>query len=212
MAEKAFRNFPGRSLRKIMKSFLQTHPKFLMITAILLLGLVYFVPIWQIALHAPQYPEGLGMRIWIHTVTGQNPNDLNTINGLNHYIGMQEIHAESIPELKIMPWLIAALMVLGFSALFLPRWFTWIWVGLFVILLVAGLVDFYLWGYDYGHNLNPDAAIRVPGLTYQPPLIGSKQLLNIRAVSLPHWGAIFMGFSLVFGFLYGWFSPKKDIQ
>ena len=53
---------------------------------------------------------------------------------------------------------------------------------------LAALVDFYLWGYDYGHNLDPTAPIVVPGMSYQPPLIGSKQLLNFTAFSGPDIG------------------------
>ena len=34
---------------------------------------------------------------------------------------------------------------------------------------VAFYGRFYLWEYDYGHNLNPNAAIVVPGMSYQPP-------------------------------------------
>ena len=56
---------------------------------------------------------------------------------------------------------------------------------LFVIL--AG-VDFYRWNYEYGHNLDPNAAIKVPGMAYQPPLIGYKQLLNFGAYSIPDTG------------------------
>ena len=64
------------------------------------------------------------------------------------------------------------------------------WVGVFLIGSVAGLVDFWLWSYDYGHNLDPTAAIQVPGMTYQPPLIGSKQLLNFVATSWPGLGGL----------------------
>jgi copper chaperone NosL len=46
-------------------------------------------------------------------------------------------------------------------------------------------VDFYRWNYEYGHNLDPNAAIVVPGMAYQPPLIGYKQLLNFGAYSIP---------------------------
>ena len=53
---------------------------------------------------------------------------------------------------------------------------------------IAALVDFYLWGYDYGHNLDPNAAIVVPGMAYQPPVIGTKQLLNFTAFSGPDIG------------------------
>src|SRR5688572_9953312 len=63
---------------------------------------------------------------------------------------------------------------------------------LFACLIIAGgiaaLVDFYLWGYDYGHNLDPTAPIVVPGMSYQPPLIGTKQLLNFTAFSGPDIG------------------------
>ena len=48
--------------------------------------------------------------------------------------------------------------------------------------------DFYQWLYDYGHNLNPHAAIKVPGMTYQPPMLGYKQLLNFLAGSFPDIG------------------------
>jgi copper chaperone NosL len=53
---------------------------------------------------------------------------------------------------------------------------------------IAALVDFYMWGYDYGHNLDPTAPIVVPGMSYQPPVIGTKQLLNFTAFSGPDIG------------------------
>jgi len=53
---------------------------------------------------------------------------------------------------------------------------------------VAALGDFYRWGYEYGHNLDPNAAIQVPGMSYQPPVIGYKNLLNFGAWSLPDVG------------------------
>jgi len=57
----------------------------------------------------------------------------------------------------------------------------------------AGLYDFWRWEYDYGHDLDPTAAIRIPGMSYQPPLVGGKQLLNFHATSWPDlggWAAI----------------------
>lgn len=158
------------------------------VAALLLVG-VYFFPIWSISMEAPQYPEGIGMNITVDNIEGKSENDLQNINGLNHYIGMKSINPDSIPELKIMPFIfgfliISGLVIAGFGN---KKWILY-WLGLFVLLAIAGLVDFYIWGYDYGHNLNTDAPIVVPGMTYQPPLIGSKQLLNINATSLPHIG------------------------
>ena len=54
----------------------------------LALALLYVTPLWHIGLTAPQYPEGLGFYIWLNRMTGEKPQDLNSINGLNHYIGM----------------------------------------------------------------------------------------------------------------------------
>lgn len=147
----------------------------------------YFLPIWEISLDAPQYPEGLGMNIWINKITG----DLQTINGLNHYIGMKKIEPDSIKELKMMPYFLGVLIVLGLAAGITGRKkLLALWVAVFIIMGAAGAVDFYMWEYDYGHNLNPEAAIKVPGMSYQPPLIGSKQLLNFTATSLPDTGGI----------------------
>ncbi|MEP0861302.1 MAG: hypothetical protein HRF52_07665 [Ignavibacterium sp.] len=162
-----------------------TSKKLLLISAILLIG-VYFFPLWNINLEAPQYPEGLGLRIWVNQITGLKENDLQNINGLNHYIGMKHIDPDDIPELKIMPFAIGFMIVFGlFNAFKGSRKMVYIWIILFLILGAIGLYDFYMWEYNYGHNLDPNAPIKVPGMTYQPPLIGSKQLLNINAVSLP---------------------------
>ena len=160
--------------------------------AALLLALTYFLPLWEIALIAPQYPEGLGMEIWINQVRGQHPGDLAKINNLNHYIGMKHIKPESIPELRVMPWIMRVVMILGLVvAIGGRRWMLTAWLTVFLVIAAAGLVDFYLWGYDYGHNLDlENAIIKVPGMTYQPPLIGSKKLLNFEAVSLPGLGGM----------------------
>lgn len=157
--------------------------------ASLLLLLVYVTPLWRINLIAPQYPEGLGLRIWVNQITGYKPNDLNSINGLNHYIGMREIDPSSFPELQFMPILLAAAVVAGLLvALIGRRAPLYGWAVLFTVGAVAGLGDFWKWGYDYGHNLDPHAAIKVPGMSYQPPVIGSKQLLNFHATSWPGIG------------------------
>ncbi|MDF1544523.1 MAG: hypothetical protein P1R58_05415 [bacterium] len=161
--------------------------RIIVLIAALLLSLTYYLPLWEISLEAPQYPEGLGLEIWINQMQGQNPGDLNKINNLNHYIGMKTIHPESIKELSIMPWIMRGLMLCGIIVAWIgKRRLLLVWLVLFVVMAVAGLVDFYLWGYDYGHNLDMEnAIIKVPGMTYQPPLIGSKQLLNFTAYSWP---------------------------
>jgi len=155
------------------------------------LGALFLVPLWQIHLVAPQYPEGLGMRIGISDIRGVGPDDLNNINGLNHYIGMKHITPDAIPELRYMPWIVGGLILFGLIAAAVGnRKVLFAWMGTFSAVAVAGLVDFWRWEYDYGHNIDfKHAIIKIPGMNYQPPLIGVKQLLNFTAVSWPDIGA-----------------------
>ncbi len=184
--------------------------KLILLIAVLM-AFVYFVPLWHISLSAPQYPEGLSMNIYIHSVQGGTPHDLKNINLLNHYIGMDEIVEESIPELVFMPYVLAY-MIFGALVTFLwPRLYM---VGLGIINLIlvalAGLYDFWRWEYNYGHNLNPDAPIIVPGMTYQPPLLGCKTLLNIEACSIPHIGATLLLVSLAILVYIVYMEKKKE--
>jgi copper chaperone NosL len=171
----------------------------LVAAAALLLGVMYVAPVWSIRLIAPQYPEGLGLLIRLSTITGVKENDLNSINSLNHYIGMRPIDPGAIPELRYMPWIVGGLIAGGvLVAVVGRRQLLVAWVAALAAASVAGMYDFWRWGYDYGHNLDVDQAIiTVPGMSYQPPLIGTKQLLNFQATSLPHAGAIAAGVAML---------------
>ncbi|WP_456403021.1 hypothetical protein [Persephonella sp.] len=171
----------------------------LALASLLLIG-VFFFPLWEIKLIAPQYPEGLKMYIWVSKITGGTPHDLYNINLLNHYIGMKPIKPEEIIEIKIMPFIFGFLAVAGLIISAVGnRKLLFFWTILFIILGIAGLVDFYLWEYDYGHNLDPKAPIKIPGMAYQPPLIGCKMLLNMQACSFPDKGAYIAFVSLILG-------------
>jgi copper chaperone NosL len=163
--------------------------RILVALAALSMAIVYVQPLWQIGLEAPQYPEGLGLYIAVDKIVGQQPQDLNSINGLNHYIGMKVISPDDIPELQYMPKIVAGLIALGLLTAAAGK--RRLLIGYAMVLMLfslAGLADFYKWSYDYGHNLSPDAILKIPGMTYQPPLIGSKQLLNFHATSWPAAG------------------------
>lgn len=180
---------------------MKTQSKIIVIAASLILILTFFFPIWYIDLEAPQYPEGIGLEIWLNKIAGQKPNDLANINGLNHYIGMKEINPDAIPEMKIMPFIIIFLVLFGIvSGISGKRSLVYIWIILFIVIAAVGLYDFYMWEYDYGHNLNPHAAIKIPGMAYQPPLIGSKMLLNFNAISMPHIGSWILVATVVLAF------------
>jgi len=170
---------------------MKTKTRILFTCSILILTLMFLFPIWSISLEAPQYPEGLGIYINISSMEGHKTNDLNSINNLNHYIGMKVINPESINELKVMPYFIGFFFLSGIVILLLKKnSLILIWLILFMIVAIVGLYDFYLWGYDYGHNLDPHAIIKIPGMYYQPPVLGTKQLLNFTAHSYPSIGGI----------------------
>jgi copper chaperone NosL len=179
-----------------------------------LVGLLFigslFVPMWRIELDAPQYPEGLVLQLHANKIGG----DVDIINGLNHYIGMATLHSENFFEFTVLPYVFGAFAFLSIILIFINnRKFVFGFLVILVTFVVLAGIDFYRWNYEYGHNLNPDAAIKVPGMSYQPPLIGYKQLLNFGAYSIPDtggWMLIGAGMLLFFVVLKE-FKFKKSI-
>lgn len=183
--------------------------KILMISGAVLLLTLFVFPLWNITLEAPQYPDDIGMNIWINKISDDKPNDIKNINLMNHYIGMKEI-PETMPEFELFPYVVISMSVLGIIFGFIGnKKLFLLWFVIMIILGTIGLYDFYLWEYDYGHNLNPMAAIKIPGQGYQPPLIGSKQILNFNAISMPRAGAYFL-FLGIFLSLASFFVAKKE--
>jgi len=177
--------------------------------ASLSLTATFFLPVWFIFLIAPQYPEGLTMNIWLNKITGQ----VEIINGLNHYIGMKHIKAEMFPEFNFLVYVVAFFILFGLIvALTGKRKLLFSYLMLTVLGGLAAMIDFYKWGYDYGHNLDPKAAIQIPGLSYQPPLFGHKTLLNFDAYSYPEiggWIVIVAGSILFLVWAYEWYKNRK---
>ena len=189
-----------------MKSF----PRLLAIAAVVSVLMLFFFPLWQVTLVAPQYPDGVTMYIWINKITGNSPGTLQNINILNHYVGMQKIEPDSIPELTFFPYVVGGIGLFGLIAAFFNKAkLYWSWAIVFLVLAVLGIYDFYLWEYDYGNNLAPNAPIKVPGQSYQPPLFGTKMLLNFEASSYPALGGIFMGVALAMSFLAGILKTRQ---
>jgi len=187
----------------------------MIVGSLLLLGLFVF-PLWNITLEAPQYPIPLGMDIYINKFADTNEFDIKNINLMNHYVGMQYI-PESIPEFKIFPVVIGIMSVLGILIGFIGKhkWFLG-WFILMSVLGIAGMYDFYLWEYDYGHNLDPKAIMKFTNpdgsiMGFQPPLFGSKDILNFTAHSYPMTGAYFMFAGMVLT-VVAFFIGKKEAR
>lgn len=169
--------------------------RYLVLISALLMLSPFLFPLWSISLWAPQYPEGLSLQIWASHFTG----DVQTVNVLNHYIGMKPIHADSFPELVWFPKIFVALAIAGVVFGILNRKITqYLWLALLLTFSCWALYDFYSWEYRFGHDLSPDAPIQLEGMVYQPPLIGEKVFLNITATSYPSLAGIGLIFAVVF--------------
>ena len=189
---------------------MKIYQKVLMIVAALSLGLLFVFPMWKIYLKAPQYPEGLELHIWVNKLGGSSESVLQNFNILNHYIGMEPIHAESFAELKFMPYIVIAFMITGVLVGLIGRKKLVLgWSGMLMVAGAAGILDFYLWLVKFGTNLDPKAAIKVPGMTYIPPLLGNKQLLNFEALSLPALGSLGIFLAISLSLVVYYFSLKN---
>lgn len=184
----------------------------MIVGSLMLMGLFVF-PLWNVQLGAPQYPEPLGMDIYINGIKGQSEFDIQNIDGLNHYIGMKTLpKAEDMWEFTYFPIVVLVMALLGtligVLAIFGkmgPMWFLG-WFIVMSVLGVLGLYDFNLWMLDYGTNLDPHAILKMQNLdgtpmSYKPPLFGHKRLLNFDAYSYPHIGGYMTGLGLLLTFV-----------
>jgi copper chaperone NosL len=190
--------------------------RILMIAGSLLLLALFLFPMWNITLEAPQYPIPLGMDIHINKFTDTNEFDIKNINLLNHYVGMQVI-PKTIPEFKFFPLVVGVMITLGvLIGLFGNYRLFLVWFILMCLLGAAGMYDFYIWEHNYGHNLNPKAILQFTNpdgtiMGFQPPLFGSKDILNFKAHSYPRTGAYLLFFGM-FLTVIAFFKGKKEAQ
>jgi hypothetical protein len=158
-----------------------------------LLILALFFPLWKITMFANQFPEGLRLSIYAHQLVGGNGGtDLQGINILNHYIGMRELQAQDFVEMKFIPFVIGIFLLLGLRTAIFAR------VGnvvdlavLFVYFAAFSFATFAFRMYTYGHHLNPEAPIKVPGFT--PPVFGHQRIANFDVYSYPGPGTFLLG-------------------
>jgi hypothetical protein len=192
--------------------------------SIFILGLCIF-PMWNIRLGAPQYPEPLGIDIYINGLKGQSEFDIQNIDGLNHYIGMKTLpKPEDMWEFSVFPVVVLFMaslgIIIGLFGVFKkisPNWFL-LWFVLMSILGVLGIYDFNLWMIDYGTDLDPNAIMKLMSpdgspMEYNPPLFGHKKLLNFDAYSYPRLGGVLLLVGMMFtliAFLIGKKSLKRN--
>jgi hypothetical protein len=156
----------------------------LLLLAAFLLAAATMLPLWGMTLVSTQYPEGLRMVVYPSGIVG----DLGEINALNHYIGMTPISDDFFVELRFLrPALLLMAGVLLVAALARQaRWIAVIPLGAMALLGAGGLgiMRYRLW--QFGHELDPQAAITIDPFT--PPMIGLNQIAQFATYSYFSWG------------------------
>lgn len=148
-----------------------------------------FLPLWRIQLVAPQYREGLTLEMYTYKiVAGNDGNDLQEINTLNHYIGMKPIAEADFFEMQWIPFAIGVFVLLGLRAVVIGRITTVVdLIVLFCYFSAFSLGSFAYRLYSYGHYLDPKAPMTIE--PFMPVLIGRQQIANFEQTSLPLWGS-----------------------
>jgi len=168
-------------------------PRVLLGLAAALIIAAHFLPLWNLTMFAPQYPQGLRLDIFDHAlIGGHGGQDIKEINLLNHYIGMRDLAAEDFTEFRWMPFVLGGLALLYLRALVLGTIKELVDATvLFIYFGAFSLWSFAYKMYLYGHNLSPDAAVRVPPFT--PPVFGYQQIANFEVYSYPRAASYLLG-------------------
>jgi hypothetical protein len=142
-------------------------------------------PLWKIRLEAPQYPKGMYMDIYAYKLEGGNHGQhIQEINTLNHYIGMHKIDRGELSDLDWIPFALGALVLLTLRCAAVGN--VRALVDLVVVTFYVGafsMVRFVYKLYVFGHNLDPEAPVKVKPFT--PAIFGSKQIANFTTHSYP---------------------------
>jgi hypothetical protein len=187
--------------------------RLLAVVAALLLIPTFLFPLYNMTLYSNQFPDGLNLYIYSYTLDGGHPpgrDDLREVNSLNHYIGMRPLLESDFSEFKWLPLIVGLFFILTLRAAVVGKMSNLVDVS--VMFLYFGL--FSLWSFyhrlsQYGHNLDPTAAVKVPPFT--PPLFGEKQLANFTVYSYPGAASfLLIAFFLLLA-LAVWLSRKPAV-
>lgn len=184
--------------------------RLVLLAAAISIGAALFFPLWKMHLVAPQYSDGLDLYIYPYKIQGGglNGQHLVEINNLNHYIGMKPIQAVDFVEMSWMPFVFGVIILLVLRAVVVGQMGNL--VDLFALYCYFGVFSigsFWYRLYQYGHNLDPMAPMKIKPFT--PLLIGVKQIANFRESSYPMPGAYLLTVSVLLIVVAGWLSRKE---
>lgn len=194
-------------VRKLYRGNLNLIGRIMFGAAGLILLASLFLPWWHLDLVAPQYPEGLSVIVYPDKLDGR----IDIINNINHYIGMKWISEDDFPEFQVISKV--AYVIIGLAlitALMKKRWLAWLTAGLGAVGGMIGVYDLWRWLRDYGTQLDPMAAIKIPPFT--PPIMGTNKLANFITYTGFNSGGYLLGLSIILMLLAAWRFTEHEKQ
>ncbi len=167
---------PDGSTRRLVNYLL---PSALLMLAALLLMISMFLPYWSMTMHAPQYPKGLKVDVYVNHLEG----DMREIDELNHYLGMPPLDEGGRLERSISIWAMVALGLLLMAGVFIHNQ----WAGILALPALgfpfAFLADLWLILYRYGHSIDPTSALGGAIKPFTPPILGAGKVGQFGTVA-----------------------------
>lgn len=139
----------------------------LLLAAVLLVSSIA-LPYWNLMLHAPQYPKGLPVTVYVTHLSGQ----VKEVDGLNHYIGMMKLNEAARFERAVAPFAIPVVALLVVASFWAPGRWKWLLVLPALIFPLVFIGDLAIWLYYAGHHLDKHAALSSAIKPFTPHVFG----------------------------------------
>jgi len=137
------------------------------------------LPWWRIVLHAPQYPKGLQIVVYLTWLEG----DVAEIDTLNHYIGMMRLEDAARLERRLVSYVLPAFAVLALLAIFLRGWWRWLAALPLILFPAAFAADLQAWLYIAGHTLDKRAPLSGSIKPFTPKLLGTAKIAQFATTA-----------------------------
>jgi hypothetical protein len=162
--------------------------RFVLAALVIPLLLAFSQPLWRIQLQTPQYPAGLTLDIYAHTIEGGHGGaDIREINILNHYVGMHTLDRQDLTDLDWIPFGLGLLAILALRCAVVGEVRSLIDVVVSTFYVGAFAVVRFLFKLrSYGSDLSPDAPLKVPA--FAPPMFGSSKVGDVTTFASPQAG------------------------
>ena len=155
-------------------------PTIFMFIAAFILLVSIFLPYWNLTLHAPQYPGGLNIELFVNKVEG----DVSEVDGLNHYIGMKPLEEAAPLERSLSIFIIIGIVLLCIAAVFIHSPVTLFLSIPAMLYPLFFLGDLYFWMRNFGMNLDQRAPLSGAIKPFVPPLLGEGKIGQFSTIAM----------------------------